>query len=226
MPVELTFPREDGIVQHPCSNDFLITICIEFCKAQSHQMISRLRDLEQPQQSQRLEFLAYEVMRLFQHPQLFPSDSSRIRFLSFLAADSRLQLCEAISSMLMQNEMQTMHVSWRKNVSRKGYIEGTRGWENFLLSDAPGLPFDSDRTEPKSMVQVMPPVASRIIADFEREEREILRFVEQVCKLFKCFGLGFAASSDVWKEQPTPWSPSANDNDGRLCKSSSRAAFT
>ncbi len=180
MSQELTFSSEDGTVQQSCSDDFLIVLCIEFCRAQSHQLISKLRHLGQAEQDQRIGFINYEIRRLLHHPRLFPSESSRVRFLTFLAADSRFQLCESISGLLMQSEMQTIQQTWQKNVSRKRYLDGTRGWENFLLSDAPGLPFTSDRTTPESIVQVLPPVASRIVADFEKEEREILRFVRQV----------------------------------------------
>ncbi len=80
----------------------------------------------------------------------------------------------------MQSEMRAIQQTWQKNVSRKRYIDDTRDWENFLLSDAPELFFISDRTTPEFMIQVLPPVVSRIVADFEREEREILRFVRQV----------------------------------------------
>lgn len=180
MPPALTFRTEDGVVQQCCSNGFLIVLCIEFSKAQSHQLISKLRHLGQADQDQRIGFITYEIRRLLHYPGLFPSESSRVRFLTFLAADSRFQLCEAISDLLMQSEMQDIQETWQKNVSRKRYLDGTRGWENFLLFDAPGLPFTSDRTTPESMVQVLTPVASRIVADFEKEEREILRFVRQV----------------------------------------------
>jgi hypothetical protein len=169
-----------GVVLHSCSDDFMIVLCLEFWKAQSHQLMRSLRKFDQREQDQRLKFLAHEIQRLLRHPQLFPSESSRIRFFAFLAVDSRFQLCEAVSGLLMQNEIQDLQETWRKNVSRKGYLEGTRGWENFLLFDAPGLRLSSDRTVPESMVQAMPPVAARIVADFEREEREIVRFVEQV----------------------------------------------
>lgn len=184
---ELTVPTSDGIVQHPCSEEYLVVLCVEFCKTQSHSLISELRDLDEAEQEQRVSFLACEISRLLQHPLLFPSESIRVRFLAFLGADSRFQLFEAISSLLMQNEVHTIQEEWRRNVSRKGYLEGSRGWENFLLSDAPGLPFTSARTTPKSMVQVMPPVATRIVADYEREEREIVRFVVQVLPLFPVF---------------------------------------
>ncbi|KAF7507889.1 hypothetical protein GJ744_010053 [Endocarpon pusillum] len=170
---------KDGVVQQSCSDDFLILLCLEFCKAQSHQLIIKLRQLDQAEQDQRIGFIAHETRRLLHNPQLFPSESTRVRFLTFLAADSRFQLCEAISDLLMQTEVQVIQETWQKNVSRKGYLDGTRGWENFLLSDAPGLPFTSARTTPQSMVQVLPPVASRIVADFEREERQILHFVRQ-----------------------------------------------
>ena len=209
---------KDGIVQQACSDDFLIVLCLEFCKVQSHQLISRLRCLDQAEQDQRLGFLAYEIKRLLQHPELFPSESSRVRFLTFLAADSRFQSCKAISSLLMQNEIHNIQESWRKNVSRRGYVEGTRGWENFLLLDAPGLPFTSDKTMPKSIVQVMPPVASRIVADFEREEREILRFVEQVRRLSSCFVSGHGDSADITTEQSSSGPASANDNHDRFCE--------
>jgi hypothetical protein len=142
-----------------------------------------VRDLNQADQDQRVKFLAHEIKRLLEQPKLFPCDGSRVRFLAFLAADSRLQICEAVDSLLMQREIHVIQEAWRKNVSRKGYLEGTRGWENFLLLDAPGIEFVPGRTTPKSIVQIMPPVAARIVADYEKEEREIVRFVQQVRQL-------------------------------------------
>lgn len=185
---QLTPFFKDDMVQHSCSEEFLIILCLEFCKAQSHSLISRIRDLEQEEQEQRLRFLIYEITRLLKHPQLFPSELLRVRFLTFLAVDSRFQMFEATSSLLMQNEVHVIQETWQKNISRKGYLKDTRGWENFLLSNAPGLSFTTDQTVPKSMVQIMPPIASRIVGDFEREEREILRFVEQVVPLLNLFG--------------------------------------
>lgn len=90
-------------------------------------------------------------------------------------------MCQVIINLLVQKEVHTIQEGWQKQVSRKGYLKGTRGWENFLLSDAPGLGLPPQRTMPKSIVQIMPPVASRIIAGFERDERAIIRFVQQVC---------------------------------------------
>ncbi len=180
---QLTLPLKAANALHTCSDEYLIGLCIEFCKAQSYQLVSRLRDVDEAGQDQRLRYLAHEIKRLLEHPRLFPSEASRVRFLTFLAADSRLQLCEAVSSLLMQKEVHNMQEAWRKNVSRTGYLEGTKGWENFLLLDAPGLDFTSGRTMPKSVVQIMPPIASRIVADFEKEEREIVRFVQQVRRL-------------------------------------------
>lgn len=220
------FSRKDGIVQQPCSEDFLAVLCVQFCKAQSHQLISTLRELEELEQDQRLEFLAYEIERLLQHPELFPSQPTRVRFLAFLAADSRFQICEAISSLLMQSEMHTMQEMWRKNVSRKDYLEGTRGWENFLLFDAPGLPFSSTRTEPKSMVQLLPPVGARIVGDYEKEEREIVRFVQQVCGLCLYLMFGLAIPADDFEEQPSLRSPGADDNNDRLREYSLQFAVT
>jgi hypothetical protein len=159
---------------------------LEYCKAHSHQLISELRELNQAEQGQRIEFLAHEIKRLLQHSHLFPSDSSRVRFLNFLAADTRSQMCESISTLLMKQEMQNLQETWQKNVTRKGYLEGTRGWENFLLLDAPGVPHTSERTSPESMVQIVPPVATRIVYDYEREEREIVRFVQKVGHFPSC----------------------------------------
>jgi hypothetical protein len=192
----------DGNVQTPCTDEFLVSICVEFCKTHSHPLIANVRHSEQAEQDRRLTFLAQEVKRLVFHPQLFPSEVSRIRFLNFLAADSRFQLGEAVSSLLIQNEIQTIQDTWRRNVSRKNYLEGSRGWENFLLFDAPGLDFTSERTTPKSTVQVLPPVASRIVGDFEREEREIVRFVEQVRKICPPFDLGLSVKTNSCRTTP------------------------
>jgi hypothetical protein len=70
--------------------------------------------------------------------------------------------------------------SSRKNETRKPYVDGSRTWENFLFDGAPGTPYRVIQTIPKSVFQVIPAVGMRIVADFEREEAEIVRFVEQV----------------------------------------------
>jgi hypothetical protein len=112
----------------------------------------------------------------------------------------------------MKQEIQNLQEAWQKNVSRKGYLEGTRGWENFLLFDAPGVPHTSERTTPESMVQVLSPVASRIVGDYEREEREIVRFVQEVCHIFSYFGSGPTDPADDVKESCSTRSASTNDN--------------
>ena len=68
----------------------------------------------------------------------------------------------------------------RKETTRSSYVRGGKSWENFLLDGAPGTPFTVERTIPKSAVQIIPAVGMRIVTDFEKEEFEIVRFVELV----------------------------------------------
>jgi hypothetical protein len=68
------------------------------------------------------------------------------------------------------------------------------------------------------MVQVMPQVALRIVADFEREEREISRFLRQACQLSSSFTSGLEGSANIFEEQSSSMSTCMDDDNDRICE--------
>ncbi len=153
---------------------------MEFMKAKSYHLVAISLEVSEEEQIKRLKFLVDELQRLFQHPQLFQSNKTRARFFALLGVDSRLQFGKASSDLLVEAEIRKIMGSSRKNETRKSFLDGSRGWENFLLDGAPGTGFNYIQTLPRSVFQAVPAVGIRIVADFEREEAEIIRFVEQV----------------------------------------------
>ena len=179
--VELTFlVAATGRVQCPCSADFLLTLSMEFFKTRAYSIVTVVTDTNEKQQITRLKFLIHELQRLIQYPRLFRSASIETRFFALLGAHSRMQFGKACIDLLLEAEMHKIVCSSRKNETRKSYVDGSRSWENFLLDGAPGTPYRVVRTVPKSVFQVVPAGGMRIVADYEREESEIVRFVEQV----------------------------------------------
>ena len=143
-------------------------------------MVTVVTEVDQEEHIARLKFLIHELQRLICYPRLFRSANVEARFFSLLGADSRMQFGKACSKLLMEAEMRKIMRSSRKNETRKSFIDGSRNWENFLLDGAPGMQYTVVQTVPKSTFQMVPAVGMRIVADFEREEAEIIRFVEQV----------------------------------------------
>jgi len=110
--------------------------------------------------------------------------------MSILALDSEIRFARASKELLLKEEMRQIDRISRQQFTRPIYKEGSKGWENFFLNMAPGAPDapiqrpgQRGRTIPESAFQVIPSVGMRIVSDFEREEAEIVRFVEQVCVL-------------------------------------------
>jgi hypothetical protein len=169
-----------GRVQSPCSTALLLTLSMEFFKASAYSMVAVVKEVNEERQIARLRFLTHELQRLIENPRLFPSANVEARFLALLGLESRNEFGKACSDLLLEAEMRKIMRSSLKNETRKSYVDGSKGWENFLLDGAPGMPFPVIQTTPKSVFQVVPAAGMRIVADYEREEAEILRFMEQV----------------------------------------------
>lgn len=178
---ELTvLPTVNGRVQCPCSTEFLSTLSVEFIRARAYHMVMIVAKVNEEQQIVRLRFLIHELQRLMRYPRLFGSATVEARFLALLGVDSRMQFGKACTDLLLEAEIRKIVRSSHENETRKSYLDGSRNWENFLLDGAPGTPYGVIKTTPKSSFQIIPAVGMRIVADFEREEAEIIHFVEQV----------------------------------------------
>ena len=169
-----------GEVLRPCSMDFLLALCLEVMKARAFRIMCVNKNIDLNVQNRRLRFLKHELSRLQQHPQLFESNAARVRFYASLGVDSRLQFSKACIDLLFKDETRRIMQFSRTDLARRTYLNGSKAWENFLLNGAPGTSINSTTTIPKSAYQIIPAVGLRIIADYEREEADIVRFVEQV----------------------------------------------
>jgi hypothetical protein len=171
-------------------------LSMEFIRARAYSLVIVVAEVDEEQQFARLRFLVHELRRLTQYPRLFRSANLAARFYALLGIDSRMQLGKACTDLLLEAEMRKIMRSSNKSDIRKSYVDGSRNWENFLLDGAPGTQFGVIHTIPKSIFQVVPAVGMRIVADFEREETEIVRFVEQVSLQDVTFPCPLASADD------------------------------
>lgn len=154
---------------------------MEIHRTRSFNPVSIVSEPDFQVQEQRLKVTIGEINRLLHFPDVFPSESVRTKFLALIALDSDLQFHGACTALLLQSELEAIdHISEKR--SKEIYSKYCVGWDNFLLNMAPGAPDDLSnraKTEPESSFQVVPAVGLRIVADLEREERDIVRYVEQ-----------------------------------------------
>jgi hypothetical protein len=166
-----------------CSMRYLLILLLELQKARAYALLRISGASKDEKQLDRLQFLAREISRILGRPGLFPSLNVKARFLSILAADAELQFSQACKALLLKRELRNLERQSCTQLTRATYTDGSRGWENFLLNGAPGSGFVSHRTTPASIFQVVTAVGMRILADFDREEAEIVRFVQEVSHL-------------------------------------------
>lgn len=98
--------------------------------------------------------------------------------MAVVALDSNLQFVQAVKVLLIRETMQDLALYSRLR-TRPTYQRGSKGWENFLLNMAPGLPLKHLRvaTTPKTAYQVVPITGMRIVGDASREEELLARWV-------------------------------------------------
>lgn len=173
--------------------------------------IAGIESIDEDEALRRLHHLSAEIPRLLDNPDLFPSNEARVRFLSAIALDADVQFQSACISLLIQSELGAIKDDTEQEYTRPDYAEDCNGWENFLLNMAPGAPNDPTdraRTTPQTSFQMIPPVGMRIISDMEREERDIERFLVEVCldhdldeySLTQCRG----EKQEWWRLLPLP----------------------
>lgn len=157
---------------------YLLMLLLELKKARAHALVSVSGSSSDENQARRLQLIASEISRLLKRSELFPSPKVKARFLAVLGTDAELQFSQACKALLLKREIRNLERHSRSHLTRTTYKDGSSGWENFLLNGAPGSGFASHRTAPESIFQVVPAVGMRIIADYDREEAEIVRFVK------------------------------------------------
>ena len=145
---------------------------LQVLRARAYTPVSLVRPHDDREQIRRLEFVCAEVRRLFHHPGLFPSLQNKTRFVALLASDSNLQFVQAVTVLLLRETMREFN-EHSQDHTRSSYLRGSKGWENFLLNGAPGLPLAHLRitTVPKTSFQVVPITGLRIVGDANREEQ-------------------------------------------------------
>lgn len=163
-----------------CSMRYLLMLLLELKKARSFSLVSSCGASDHEKQLDRLKYLTREISRLLQQPCIFPSDTVKARFFAVLGVDAELQFSQACKALLLKRELRNLERRHRAHVTRTTYVEGACGWDNFLFNGAPGSGFTSHRTNPETIFQVVPAVGIRILADWDREEADIVRFVREV----------------------------------------------
>ena len=139
-----------------------------------------VQDQNHERQRERLQFLTYEIDRLIHHPGLFPSPATQARFYAIIGLDAEIQFSQAYKELLLKAQMRRLAQTSRSRFTRVTFQPGSKNWENFLLDGGIGTSCQALQSIPKSVIQIIPAVGMRIIGDYEREENEIIRFVEEV----------------------------------------------
>lgn len=96
--------------------------------------------------------------------------------------DAEMQLVALACEMVIKSAITNLEKLRDQNYSRRPFQIDAMPWENFLLNMAPGAPDDAlhrAMTEPISSFQMVPAVGLRVVADFEREEQEIIQFIRR-----------------------------------------------
>lgn len=145
-------------------------------------MVEIAKDAEESSRIRRLQLISSELRRLFQNPALFPSDAARVRFSSVIALDANLQFVEAVQDHLLRAIQDGLEHQNREQYCRPHFVEGSKGWENFLCNMTPGVPLSNQplQTTPKSSLQAIPTVGLRIVGDLSREDDNITGWDQQV----------------------------------------------
>ena len=161
--------------------EYLVTLALEVVRAWTFPFVyANVSVLKWDKQEDRLEFLAAELERLFQNPELFPSIEILARFTALMGIDAELQHSKASRDLMVANKVQMLEEASQGERTRTSYAAGAKPWENFFLSDGIGVVFKPETTEPRSVFQVVPPAGMRIVGNHEREERTVIRWVRQV----------------------------------------------
>jgi hypothetical protein len=182
---------------------YLHILSIEMSRAWAELVAEEVGSINADDSEQRYQFLFSEVGRLLDHPDLFPSDEARVRFLAILSLDSELRFTSVYTNLLIELELEDLEEITEREFSRSSYSEGYTGWENFLFNTAPGAPKDvTDRKEAKSKtsLQMLPPVAMRIVNDLAAEEKHVLKFMEDSGSQPHATSTGTSITADLEKK--------------------------
>ncbi|KIW87206.1 uncharacterized protein Z519_12108 [Cladophialophora bantiana CBS 173.52] len=153
---------------------------MEVLRAKAFPLVKLARPHEADDQIQRLQFLRTEILRLFRTPDLFPSPATKAKFAAILALDANLQFLQAVKELLLRDTVADIDF-YIHHITRRTYLFGSKGWENFFLNMAPGAPLRRERirTSPKSSYQIIPISGMRIIGDAIRQEQGLARWITQ-----------------------------------------------
>jgi hypothetical protein len=196
----------DGVVIRPCTTGYLRYLCLELFRVSAIPLVRIVNDTDHDADENRAEFVVHEIKRLTLHPGLFPSELAQLRFQALIASDAELQFKAACSSLIIEAEISELEDLRRQLYSRPTYQPGMKGWENFLFNMAPGAPEDPSKrstTAPGSSFQMVPVAGLRIAAEFEKEEREIVKYTEEADPSVGVKPAQTTLMIDF--DKPTPW---------------------
>lgn len=163
---------ESGNVTQTCSTKYLVMLAQELFRAKAADLDVLRANYSRVAQAGRLILLERELRRLLEHPDLFASDSQCLRFFSLLNLEAQYNLSQAFLTLVERDDLHELHQDWQHLIRRSKDGETLKPWEAWLRSYAPGksnFRLQSE-TNPKSVLQALPPVAMRIIRSYELNE--------------------------------------------------------
>jgi hypothetical protein len=153
---------------------------LEILRVRAFPLVKLTRAHDLKAHVQRVQFVVAETHRLLQHPEIFPSSTIRTRFVAIVASDANLQFVQAVKEMLLHDIADNISRHYHSR-NRPSFLPGSKGWENFLFHQAPGVPIQGGRvtTTPKSSYQMIPTVGLRIVGDACREEDILSTWIKE-----------------------------------------------
>lgn len=171
-----------GAVVQTCSRRYLVCLAQEAFRAKA--LSFQTQDSQHiSNQRARLAFLEKEFRRLLEHPDLFESESARLRFFSLLLFETQFYLGRASLELLRRACIRNLHAEWVGFKIGEESKNNLKPWEMWLKNYAPGFTKhrpNLPQTIPKSSVQVLTPVCMRLIHQYADEELVLLRLMRDV----------------------------------------------
>lgn len=172
--------------KQPCSIDYLHLLYLELARARAFVLLNTTDLSSVEKQQERLEYLSYEFVRLFQNPSLFLSPAVKARFMALcFHLDSEYNFLRACTDLLVNKQIRAVQKQSSKLLTRHTFASGSVGWENFLMPNGSSTQLWHENMETASAYQVLPGVGMRICSDFLLEENENLSFASGVSAFWK-----------------------------------------
>ena len=132
-----------------------------------------------------MERTKVELLRLQQHPELFPDEDARKEFWRHVHSSSTTMIDLAVSTILARDDE---HLSLNQLTAKiyQAHLLPTEdrsrnSWEQFFHHKVPGSGLDLSAMTSEGSIQVLPHAGYRILTTINNEDLAIVQGIEAVC---------------------------------------------